>query len=134
MVFENFTALLIAAENEWPPETAFRYLDSILENKNMEKKPIFKWTPKDIQDVLKFKEEGLKHREIASYYGVSTWVISRISYLEGASRKNISGKIIEEMIKLYKCGWKVKDIAKKYNIHPGTVYKKMENARKKVEA
>jgi hypothetical protein len=71
MVFENLMALWIAVEKQCPQEVAFKYLDRYIENgPDFKQMPKFRWTPQDIQDVLKFRQEGISDLEISSYYGV----------------------------------------------------------------
>lgn len=76
--FENLLALLIAIEKECPPEVAFKYLDKYLESGDYKKKPRFKWTDKDIEDVIKLKNQGITQKEISSYYGLEESGMCRI--------------------------------------------------------
>jgi hypothetical protein len=64
MVFENLMALWIAVEKQCPQEVAF----------------------KDVEDVMKFRKEGINCTEIGSYYGLKG---ASISYLLCRKRKEV---------------------------------------------
>lgn len=70
MIFDNLMALHISIQRSCPPEIAFKYLDNPAWF-NRKKKPTFNWSDGDMQDILKFRQEGLTWREIGSYYNTS---------------------------------------------------------------
>lgn len=80
MYFENIVALWIAIEKECPQEVAFKYLDRYLEDnpKKIKGNLRFKWTNEDIQDIKKFREQGLTYKEISEIYCVSYHTINSI--------------------------------------------------------
>ena len=123
---ENWYALFVATHIPVTVEQAFMALHQGKKLKN-------KWTPEDIQDVLNLKKGGLRHKEIAKYYGVSKGVIDRLVFTQGASKKNISEEVAGEMMELYRQGWQVKDIADKYHVKSSTIYTRLRNARKQVK-
>ncbi|KAA8676170.1 hypothetical protein [Clostridium sp. HV4-5-A1G] len=88
MVFENLMALWIAIEKECPQEVAFKYLDRYLGD-GPKQAPKFRWTPQDVEDVMKFRKEGINCAEIGSYYGLKG---ASISYLLCRKRKEVSAR------------------------------------------
>lgn len=70
MCFENLVALYIAIEKQCPQETAFKYLNRLLDGnpKKHNNKPQFIWTSEDIEDIKKFRKQGLTYKEIAKIY------------------------------------------------------------------
>lgn len=87
MVFENLLALHIAIEKDCPPETAFLWLDRLLDGKKNPKIPDFPWTIFDIEDIKKLKSQGITYREISTYYGVHPSNISRQIKLLNQNKK-----------------------------------------------
>lgn len=71
MYFENLVALYIAVEKQCTQEMAFQYLDKFAEG-IIDKKPRFKYSDEDIQDINKFKQQGLSCEEIAKIYFTTT--------------------------------------------------------------
>jgi len=70
MYFENLVALHIAIEKQCPQETAFKYLDRLLDGKSRKhnNKPKFIWTSDDIEDIKRFRKQGLTYKGIAKIY------------------------------------------------------------------
>lgn len=68
----NLLALWIAIMKNCTPEVAFKYMDKFLDGDTdcLEKELYFKWTNKEIESLIKFREEGLTYKEIAEIYGV----------------------------------------------------------------
>lgn len=139
MVFENLVALLIAAERKCPQEVAFKYVDRLGHETEFKRAPVFSWTPEDIQDVMKFKQEGISNEEIGSYYGVKANTIENLSYKKitkapADERRKRGTKIeIQEMLKLNKQGWKPRELAGKFDIKIHTVYSRIKKAKQKAE-
>lgn len=80
MCFENLVALHIAIEQQCPQETAFKYLDRILNGnpKGYSNKPQFAWTTEDIKDIKRFRKQGLTYKEIADIYFTTDQAIYRV--------------------------------------------------------
>lgn len=137
MVFENMVALLIAAEKKCPQEVAFKYLDRLEYGTEFKREPVFSWTPQDIQDVLKFRQEGISDEEIGSYYGVKAGTIVRLFYKKintSASiklRKRGTRAEIEKMLELSNQGFSARELSDKFHINIQTVYNRIQKARKK---
>lgn len=68
----NYNALILAILSKCSPETAFVKIESVAP-----KKVRPQLTPEDIQDMRKFRAEGVIYNEIASYYGATYAVIYR---------------------------------------------------------
>ncbi|MEY7998644.1 hypothetical protein AB8U03_00260 [Clostridium sp. Mt-5] len=141
MIFENMVALLIAAEKECPQEVAFKYLDRYLEDgPDFKQVPKFRWTPQDIEDVMRLRQEGISDEEIGSYYGVKADTIVHIFYRGIARSMGIKHKKrapkseIQEMLKLKEQGWKSRELAEKFNTNIHTVYSRIYKAKKRVGA
>lgn len=66
----NYCALILAILSKCSLETAFEKIESATPEKV---KP--QLTPEDIQDMRKFRAEGLFYREIATYYGATKDVV-----------------------------------------------------------
>ncbi|AZV56047.1 sigma-70 family RNA polymerase sigma factor [Clostridium sp. AWRP] len=140
MVFENLLVLLIAAKEKCPQEVAFKYLDRYLEHgTNFKRPPVFSWTPEDIQDVMKFKQEGISNEEIGSYYGVKANTIKSLFYKKTTQspvdepRRRGTKLEVQEMLKLNKQGWKPRELAEKFDIKIHTVYSRIKKAKQKAE-
>lgn len=71
-MIENLLALWIAIKKNCPPEVAFKYIDKFLDGDTdcLKKELYFKWTNKEVESLIKFREEGLTYKEIAEIYGV----------------------------------------------------------------
>lgn len=139
MVFENLMALWIAVEKQCPQEVAFKYLDNCLENgPDFKRSPKFRWTPQDIQDVMRFREQGINWDEIGSYYGMKGDSIIHLFYTNTAGKMRIEHKKraskseIQEMLKLKEQGWKPRELAEKFNTNIHTVYSRIYKAKKRV--
>ncbi|WP_373899310.1 hypothetical protein ACER0A_002065 [Haloimpatiens sp. FM7315] len=72
--FENLMALYIAIEKQCMQEEAFKYLDKYAEGENP-KNLSFKWEKEDLEDIQKFRQRGLKCKEIAKIYFKSVYSI-----------------------------------------------------------
>ncbi|KDR95932.1 hypothetical protein SAMN02745945_01795 [Peptoclostridium litorale DSM 5388] len=71
-LIENYIALWIAIENGFTVETAFHVLDLVLENKKISPKVRRVLDEKDVDDMIKFKDEmHLTCTEIGMMYGIS---------------------------------------------------------------
>ena len=66
----NYCALILAILSKCTPETAFEKIQS-----SAPKKVRPQLTPEDIQDMRRFRAEGLFYHEIASYYGATKDVV-----------------------------------------------------------
>ncbi|RMD04934.1 hypothetical protein D9O40_00875 [Clostridium autoethanogenum] len=139
MVFENMVALLIAAEKKCPQEVAFKYLDRLGRETEFKRAPVFSWTYEDMQDVLKFRQEGISDEEIASYYGVKASTIVGLFYKKITKttsikpRKRGTRAEIQEMLKLSDKGYKPRELANKFHINMRTVYSRIQKSKKKAE-
>lgn len=67
MYFENLIALHIAIEKHCTPEMAFKYLDKVLEGE-IQPKIRHEWGNKEVEDIKKFRLQGLSFSKIGEIY------------------------------------------------------------------
>ncbi|GAB6149850.1 hypothetical protein Z965_02465 [Clostridium novyi A str. BKT29909] len=93
MYLENLVALHIAIEKHYTPEMAFRYLDKVLEG---EANPRIHqiWTNKDLEDIKKFRAQGLSFSKIGELYGTTAQAIFKVLDYKKKSCANSSIKSI----------------------------------------
>ncbi|AEB75871.1 MULTISPECIES: hypothetical protein [Clostridium] len=93
MYLENLVALHIAIEKHYTPEMAFKYLDKILDG---EVKPKIRreWSSKEIEDIKKFKSEGLSFSKIGEIYCTTASNIFKVLDYRKKSCANSSIKSI----------------------------------------
>lgn len=62
---ENYMALAVSILGNCPPDTAFRRLENGV---SYEK---HKWSWEDVDDIQKYRDQGLKWKDIAEIYDIS---------------------------------------------------------------
>ena len=88
----------------------------------MKKETIKEMLQKNIDDILKLKEQGLKLTDIAKIYGVSDKSIGRALKSVGKPARNIlTDDVVLEIIEEYKKGLSISKISKKYHFAEKTI-------------
>ena len=68
---ENYMALAVAILGNCPPDAAFRRLENGVSHET------HKWSWEDVDDIQKYREQGLKWKDIAGIYNISTTALHK---------------------------------------------------------